>query len=153
MGFQQELIDSAVAQGGYGRKVAHAELKGISDLLIQMPGFSMVQVECKDLGTLKKGFDVKANITEHQKSHIDALNDAARGRVAFYCFRVKIGETVACFFHTYYVERIVYDFSSTWTHTIEQRFKGSWPGLGSMWNQLGVMKIVDPTINPLAARS
>lgn len=137
--FQDQLLKSAKAEGGYGRKVAHFQLRGISDLLLQMPSFSMAQVECKDLGLKKAGFDVISGITEHQKDHIEALNRAAGGLVAFYAFHVQIGEGHRAVFLDHYVERFRY--ADMWGWGIDSPDGKSWPGLTRIWQQLGVMHV------------
>lgn len=146
LGFQKELLNSAKNQFGYGRKVSHPQIKGISDLLIALPGFSLTQVECKDLGHLKAGFDVLSGVTQHQKDHIDALNRSAGGLVAFYCFKVEIGETHRCFFTSKYLERVAY--RDLWEYAAIDRVGKIWPDLKLMWARLGVAKL-DPIIgNP-----
>lgn len=79
---QQRVIDSAEAAGGYGRKVTHPQLKGISDLLICMPGYAPVQLEVKDFSVVTEGFNRETGVTVHQEKHISAMNRACKGLVA-----------------------------------------------------------------------
>lgn len=143
LGFQKELLQSVKDQGGYGRKVGHPQLKGISDLLVALPGFSVAQIECKDLAELKAGFDILSGVTEHQKNHIDALNRAAGGLVAFYCFKVKIGDTHRCFFTRDYLERVRYE--DLWRAGMDRVGSKTWPDLKRIWAMLGVARL-DPII-------
>lgn len=149
LGFQKELVDSAAIQGGYGRKVSHPQLKGVSDLLIQLPGYTMAQLECKDLGLLTPGFRVMSGITEHQKQHVENLNRAAGARVAFYCFKVEIAEDHRCFFLLDFTNHV--EYRNVWEVNIKRVGKKSWPGLSGVWHQLGVAPL-DPTIHPISAR-
>lgn len=150
LGFQKELVDSAIEQGGYGRKVSHPLTKGVADLLIQFRAYSMVQLECKDLGTLTSGFNVQSDITEHQKKHVDALNQAAGYRVAFYVAKVIVGATARAIFLPEYQERISY--ADLWGVTVEQRGK-RWPDLGMVWQRLGVPRLDNSSLNAERPRS
>jgi hypothetical protein len=136
LGFQKKLLDAVDLEGGYGRKVAHPQLKGISDLLIQLHGFSMVQVECKDLGVMSPDFDIKNPVTEHQRKHICKLNSAARGYVAFYCYRAVINNVESCVFSTSRQKRIT---GADFAMTPFQMFT-PWSGFLNMWSKLGVLR-------------
>lgn len=150
LGFQKELIDSAKAIGGYGRKVSHPQIKGIADLILQFRNYSMVQVECKDLGVKTVGFNVQSDITQHQKDHIDALNRAAGYRVAFYAIKVVIANTATAIFLPEYQERISY--ADLWGITAEQKGK-HWPDLEMVWQRIGVPRLDDSKLNAERPRS
>ena len=44
---QSRLIDAAKDAGGFGKKLSSKFLVGVSDLLIQLPNFPTVLIECK----------------------------------------------------------------------------------------------------------
>lgn len=149
LALQQQLIDSVNAEGGYGRKVSHPLKKGVSDLLIQVKGYSMVQIECKDLKQLSPGFNVLSGITDHQKEHVEALNEAAQGLVAFYCFFVNVGGNPRAFFIPHYVERVTYQDACDYPSIARagaSRNTYSWPGLSAVFHALGVMRSVENII-------
>ena len=81
MDFQQRLIDSSKKQGGYGRKVAHFMLRGISDVLLAHPGFTLMQWECKDFGAVAPGFNRKTGATHHQVEHLRRLHAGSEGTI------------------------------------------------------------------------
>jgi hypothetical protein len=78
---QQRFIDSAKKQGGFGRKITHMQLRGVPDLLIGMPQFSLALFECKDFGATAPQFARKIPATKHQRATLDRYNAAVRRTV------------------------------------------------------------------------
>ncbi len=73
---QHDLIKSVKAEGGYAHKRSSRFQVGISDLLINFPGFCPVIVEVKDLGAVPAKFSRQLAVTAKQALDLQRYDEA-----------------------------------------------------------------------------
>lgn len=72
--FQKCLVDSAIADGGFGYKASHRDLNGILDLVIQIPEYPTWFIECKfDRHPIENWTKVHVNLSPHQANTMRQL--------------------------------------------------------------------------------
>lgn len=92
--YQAALVKSAVAQGGFGKKLSHRMFVGIPDLLLQMPKTPTIILECKWVVWKPKSEWVQIDATPLQRKFLrDFTKCGGMGAISV---GTKIGQN---FFH------------------------------------------------------